>query len=43
VVYLAVAGLLALVGKKSFSRIRPPERTIGTLKEDVAWARSRKS
>ncbi|HZG95768.1 MAG TPA: phage holin family protein [Mycobacteriales bacterium] len=43
VVYLAVAGLLGLLGKKSFASIRPPERTIGTLKEDVAWARSRRS
>ncbi len=39
VVYLVVAGLLALVGKKSLSKVGPPEKTIATMKDDVAWAK----
>ncbi len=39
VVYLVVAGLLALVGKKSLSKVGPPEKTIATVKDDVAWAK----
>lgn len=39
-VYLIVAGVLALTGKKAFSDFSPkPERTIKTLKEDAQWAR----
>lgn len=38
-VYLVVAGLLALVGKKSLSKVGPPEKTIATVKDDVAWAK----
>lgn len=39
-VYLAVAGLLAIRGKKAFEDFSPkPERTIRTLKEDAQWAR----
>ncbi len=38
-VYLVVAGLLALVGKKSLSKVGPPEKTIATMKDDVAWAK----
>jgi hypothetical protein len=41
--YAAGAAVLALVGKKRVTTVRPPERTIITLKEDVAWVRSRKS
>lgn len=40
VVYLAVAGVLAMTGKKAFQEFHPvPERTIKTLKEDAQWAR----
>lgn len=39
-VYVAVAGILAMTGKKAFSDFSPlPERTIRTLKEDAEWAR----
>ena len=40
VVYAALAGILALTGKKAFESFSPvPERTIRTLKEDAEWAR----
>ena len=35
-VYLLIAGVLALVGKKQVSRVKPPERTIRTTKESVS-------
>ncbi|MCU1672842.1 MAG: putative integral rane protein [Frankiales bacterium] len=38
-VYLLVAGVLALKGKKSLSGIGAPEKTIETLKDDAAWAK----
>jgi MFS family permease len=43
-VYGAVAGVLALTGKKEVQEATPPapEQTIETLKEDVQWAKSRK-
>ena len=37
--YLLVAGVAALIGKKSFSKVGPPARTIETLKDDVAFAK----
>ena len=40
VVWFAVAGILAMTGKKAFKDFSPkPERTIRTLKEDAQWAR----
>lgn len=40
VVFFAVAGILAMTGKKAFKDFSPkPERTIRTLKEDAQWAR----
>jgi hypothetical protein len=40
VVFFAVAGILAMTGKKAFADFSPkPERTIRTLKEDAQWAR----
>ena len=39
VLYLLIAGLLALLGKKSFSKVGPPRRTIETVKDDIAWAK----
>jgi hypothetical protein len=38
-VYVLVAGVLALTGKKSLGRMGPPTRTIETLKDDAAWAK----
>jgi len=37
--YLLLAGLLALVGRTRVKKIGPPERTIRTVKETVAFAR----
>ena len=37
--YLVMAAVLALVGKKQISRVGAPERTIATLKDDAAWAK----
>ena len=37
--HLALAGLLALSGKASLSRLGPPRRTIETVKDDLAWAK----
>jgi hypothetical protein len=37
--YFLVAGILALTGKKSLSKVGPPEKTIETLKDDAAWAK----
>lgn len=43
VVYAAVAGALALVGKTRLNQATPaaPEQTIETMKEDVQWAKTR--
>jgi hypothetical protein len=38
--YLAAAGALALVGKKKISQVGPPEKTIETVKDDIAWAKN---
>jgi len=42
VVYAAVAGVLALVGKSRVTEAVPPvpEQTVETVKEDVQWAKS---
>ncbi len=37
--YLIVAGVLALLGKKQISKVGPPAKTIATVKDDVAWAK----
>ena len=37
--YLVMAAVLALVGKKQISQVGAPERTIATLKDDAAWAK----
>ncbi len=39
VLYLLVAGVLALLGKRSISKVGPPEKTLETVKDDVAWAK----
>ena len=38
-VYLVVAAVLALLGKKQIGKVGPPEKTIATVKDDVAWAK----
>jgi uncharacterized membrane protein YqjE len=42
-VYGAVAGVLALTGKKKVTEATPPvpEQTVETVKEDVAWTKQR--
>jgi MFS family permease len=43
VVFLAIAGILALQGKKKVQAAAPPvpEQTVETVKEDVEWAKTR--
>jgi MFS family permease len=43
VVFLAIAGILALQGKKKVQQAAPPvpEQTVETVKEDVEWAKTR--
>jgi uncharacterized membrane protein YqjE len=42
VVYAAVAGVIALIGKRRISEATPPvpEQTVETVKEDVQWAKT---
>ena len=40
VLLLVVAGVLALVGKKAVSKVGPPERTLRTSKDTVAFLKS---
>ncbi len=37
--YLSTAGVLGLLGKKKISEVGPPEKTIETVKDDIAWAK----
>lgn len=39
VVFLLLAGVLGLKGKKSLTKLSPPQRTIETVKDDLAWAK----
>ena len=41
VALLLIAGILALVGRSQFGRIKPPERTIRSTKETIAVVRNR--
>jgi hypothetical protein len=43
VLFLVIAGLLGLVGKKAVSKVGPPERTIRTSKQTVAVLKRRGS
>jgi hypothetical protein len=43
VLYLLLAGLLALVGKRAVSKVGPPERAIRTSKETAAFLKSPRS
>ena len=38
-VYLVAAAVLALSGKKKINQVGPPEKTIETVKDDLAWAK----
>jgi uncharacterized membrane protein YqjE len=42
VVYAAIAGVLALMGRRKLQEATPPapEQTVETLKEDVQWAKN---
>ena len=37
--YLVIAALAGLIGVKNFKKMRPPTKTIETLKDDAAWAK----
>ena len=41
VAFLLIAGILVLVGRSQFGRIKPPERTIRSTKETIAVVRNR--
>ena len=38
-VYLLAAAVLALTGRKKIKEVGPPEKTIETVKDDIAWAK----
>jgi hypothetical protein len=38
-VYLLAAAVLALLGKRSINELGPPEKTVETVRDDLAWAR----
>ncbi len=38
--YLVVAAVLGLSGKKKISQVGPPEKTLATVKDDIAWAKN---
>jgi uncharacterized membrane protein YqjE len=42
-VWVAVAGLLYLTGRKQLDAVRMPEQTRTSIKEDVEWAKHQKS
>ena len=39
VLFLLVAGVLALIGRSQLKKVRKPERTLETVKDTAAWAR----
>ena len=39
VLFLLIAGVLALIGRSQLRKVRPPARTMETVKETAAWAR----
>ena len=39
VVFLLIAGVLALIGRSQLRKVRKPERTLQTAKDTAAWAR----
>ena len=38
-VLLLLAGILAMIGLRAVKKVKPPERTIETAKETLAWAK----
>ena len=40
VVYLLLAGIFALIGKRAVSKVGPPERTVRTAKDTAAFLKS---
>ena len=38
--YLVAAAVAALIGRKNLKKVGPPERTIETVKDDIAFAKS---
>lgn len=42
VVYLIVAAILGLIGKKAISKVGPPERTLRTTKDSVATIKGKR-
>lgn len=40
VLYLVVAGLLAIFAVTRFKKLSPPERTIQSVRDDIAWLRN---
>lgn len=38
-VYLVIAAVLALTGKKKIGQVGTPEKTIESVKDDIAWAK----
>ena len=38
-IYLVAAAVLALKGKKEIAQVGPPEKTVETVKDDIAWAK----
>jgi hypothetical protein len=41
--YLVAAAVLALIGKKKISQVGAPEKTVATVKDDIAWAKNPRS
>jgi hypothetical protein len=39
VLFLLIAGVLALIGYRSLKKIKKPERTLETVKDTAAWAK----
>jgi uncharacterized membrane protein YqjE len=39
VLFLVIAGVLALIGRSQLRKVRKPERTLETVKDTAAWAR----
>jgi hypothetical protein len=38
--YGAIAAVLALMARKKLKSVKPPARTIATVKDDIAWAKN---
>ena len=38
--YIVAAAVMALIGKKKISQVGAPEKTVETVKDDIAWAKN---